>query len=71
MNENSQKSERLTQNPRTEPAEQSKPERELPEWMLDKTYKMKDPMGSIVFIIGMFSYVIVGVTVIGLFMYLI
>ena len=41
------------------------------EWMLEKTYKMKDPMGSIVFIIGMFSYVIVGVTVIGLFMYLI
>ena len=41
------------------------------EWLLEKTYKMKDPMGSIVFVIGMFDYVIVGVTVIGLFMYLI
>ena len=41
------------------------------EWMLDKTYEMKEPWGSIVFIIGMFSYVIVGVMVIGLFMYLI
>lgn len=29
-------------------------------WLLDKTYEMKDPWGSIVFIIGMFSYVIVG-----------
>ena len=27
----------MTPNPGTEPAEQSKPERELPEWMLDKT----------------------------------
>ena len=41
------------------------------EWLLEKTYKMKDPMGSIVFVIGMFGYVIVGVTVISLFMYLI
>ena len=41
------------------------------EWLLEKTYKMKDPMGSIVFVVGMFGYVIVGVTVIGLFMYLI
>lgn len=30
------------------------------EWLLDKTYEMKDPMGSIVFIIGIFSYIIVG-----------
>ena len=41
------------------------------EWLLEKTYKMKDPMGSIVFVVGMFGYVIVGVTVISLFMYLI
>ena len=41
------------------------------EWLLDKTYEMKEPWGTILFIIGMFSYVIVGVTVIGLFMYLI
>ena len=30
------------------------------EWLLDKTYKMKDPMGSILFIVGIFSYIIVG-----------
>ena len=36
------------------------------EWLLDKTYEMKEPWGSIVFIVGMFSYVIVGVLVIGL-----
>ena len=30
------------------------------EWMLEKTYEMKDPMGSIVFIIGMFGYVLIG-----------
>ncbi len=40
-------------------------------WLLDKTYEMKEPWGSIVFIIGMFSYVIIGVVVISLFMYLI
>lgn len=33
-------------------------------WLLDKTYEMKDPMGSIVFIIGIFSYLIVGITVV-------
>lgn len=43
----------------------------LMEWLLDKTYNMKDLWGSIVCIIGMFSYVIVGVVVISLFMYLI
>lgn len=36
------------------------------EWMLDKTYEMKEPWGSIVFIGGMFSYIIVWVIVIGL-----
>lgn len=41
------------------------------EWLFDKTYNMKEPWDTIVFIIGMFSYVIVGVSVIGLFMYLI
>ena len=41
------------------------------EWLLEKTDKMKEPWDSIVFIVGMFGYVIVGVTVIGLFMYLI
>ena len=30
------------------------------EWLLEKTYKMKEPWGSIVFTIGMFSYVSVG-----------
>ena len=40
-------------------------------WLFDKTYNMKEPWDTIVFIIGMFGYVIVGVTVIGLFMYLI
>ena len=40
-------------------------------WLLDKTYKMKDPWGSIVFIIGMFSYVSIGFMVIVLFMSLI
>ena len=38
------------------------------EWLLDKTYEMKDPWGSIVFILGMFGYVIVGITIIVLFM---
>lgn len=41
------------------------------EWLFDKTYKMKEPWDTIVFVVGMFGYVIVGVTVIGLFMYLI
>ncbi len=36
------------------------------DWMLDKTYPMKEPWGSIMFIIGMFSYVIVGVVVISM-----
>lgn len=36
------------------------------EWMLDKTYDMKEPWGSIVLIGGMFSYIIVWVIVIGL-----
>ena len=40
-------------------------------WLFDKTYNMKMPWDSIVFVVGMFGYVIVGVTVIGLFMYLI
>lgn len=40
-------------------------------WLLDKTYEMKEPWGSIVFIIGMFSYVSVGFMVIVLFMSLI
>lgn len=30
------------------------------DWMLEKTYPMKEPWGSIVFVIGMFSYIIVG-----------
>lgn len=41
------------------------------EWLFDKTYNMKMPWDSIVFIGGLFGYVIVGVSVIGLFMYLI
>jgi hypothetical protein len=41
------------------------------EWLLDKTYHMKDLWGSIVCIVGMFSYVIIWVIVIGLLMYLI
>lgn len=38
------------------------------EWLLDKTYEMKDPMGCILFIGGIFSYLIVGITVIVLLM---
>jgi len=38
----------------------------LMEWLLDKTYPMKDLWGSIVCIIGMFSYVFVGVVIISL-----
>ena len=30
------------------------------EWMLEKTYEMKEPWGSIMFIIGMFGYVLIG-----------
>lgn len=30
------------------------------EWMLEKTYEMKEPWGSIMFIIGMLGYVLVG-----------
>ena len=30
------------------------------EWLFNKTYNMKEPWDTIVFIIGMFSYVIVG-----------
>ncbi len=41
------------------------------EWMLDKTDEMKDPWGSILFVVGMFSYMIVGVVIISLFTYLI
>lgn len=41
------------------------------EWLFDKTYKMKEPWDSIVFIGGIFGYIIVGITVIGLFVYLI
>ena len=41
------------------------------EWMLDKTYNMNDVWGYIVFIGGMLNYIIIGVTIIGLFMYLI
>lgn len=41
------------------------------DWLFDKTFPMKEPWGSIVFVIGMFSYVIVGFVVISLFMSLI
>ena len=40
------------------------------EWLFNKTYEMKEPWGSIVFIIGIFSYVIIGLSVIYLLMYL-
>ncbi|MDT3368614.1 MAG: hypothetical protein LIR40_08215 [Bacteroidota bacterium] len=43
----------------------------LMEWLLDKTYPMKDLWGSIVCIIGMFSYVFVGVVIISFFMCLV
>jgi hypothetical protein len=43
----------------------------LMEWLLDKTYHMKDLWGSIVCIIGMFSYVFVGVVIISLVMSLV
>ena len=41
------------------------------EWLFDKTYKMKEPWDTITFIIGLFSYIIVGIVVISLFVYLI
>lgn len=41
------------------------------EWLFDKTYKMKEPWDTIVFIVGMFGYVIVGFIVIVLFMSLV
>lgn len=41
------------------------------EWLFDKTYNMKEPWDSIVFIIGIISYIIIGVIVIGLFVTLI
>lgn len=30
------------------------------EWMLEKTYEMKELWGTIMFIIGMFGYVLIG-----------
>jgi hypothetical protein len=30
------------------------------EWLFDKTYKMKEPWDTIVFIVGMFGYVLIG-----------
>ena len=30
------------------------------EWMLEKTYEMKEPWGTIMFIGGMFGYVLIG-----------
>ena len=41
------------------------------EWLFDKTYDMKMPWDSIVFIGGIFGYIIVGVVIIGLFVFLI
>ena len=38
----------------------------LTEWLLDKTYNMNDVWGSIVVIVGMFSYIIIWLIVIGL-----
>lgn len=40
----------------------------LMEWLIDKTYNMNDTLGSIVCIVGMFSYIIIGLIIIGLFM---
>ena len=40
------------------------------EWMLDKTYEMKEPWGSILLVVGMFSYIFIWVVIISLFMYL-
>ena len=41
------------------------------DWLFDKTYNMKEPWDVIVFIGGIFSYIIVGVVVISLFVTLI
>lgn len=41
------------------------------DWLFDKTYNMKMPWDSIVFIGGIFSYILVGGIVIGLFVTLI
>ena len=30
------------------------------DWLFDKTYPMKEPWGSILFIVGIFSYILVG-----------
>ena len=40
------------------------------EWMLDKTYNMKDLWGSIVCVVGMCSFVLVGLIVISFCTYL-
>ena len=40
------------------------------EWMLEKTYEMKEPWGTIMFIIGMLGYVIIGGFVICLPVYI-
>ena len=37
------------------------------EWLFEHTFKMKDPWGCIISIVGIFSYVIVGLVVIGFF----
>ena len=41
------------------------------DWLFDKTYNMKMPWDSIVFIIGIFSYIIIGVVIISFFMSLV
>lgn len=41
------------------------------DWLFNKTEEMKEPWGIIVSIVGIFSYVIVGIVVIGLLVYLI
>ena len=41
------------------------------EWLFDKTYKMKEPWDTITSTVGLFSYIIVGIVVISLFVYLI
>lgn len=40
------------------------------EWMLEKTYEMKEPWGTILFILGMFGYVTIGGFVICLLVYI-
>ena len=34
------------------------------EWLLNKTSKMKEPWGTIITIVGMFSYVLIGILMI-------